>query len=460
MAKQGKAALLLVDDDRAVLEALEAVLEPAFGEICRIEAFEDPREVLQALPGWSQEQRPIGVAVVDQKMPWMSGVELLQSLRNAASSTPDLGRSAGHMRAMLLTGYAGLDSAVAAKNDADVDRYVEKPWHGPGLVKAVAEALATHLQEAGTDRWFSFREVSGVEELRAHLELRYQVYRMTPGIVHLLPTSGACLDVDAYDAFSHFLSLYAHNQRDCRLAGTLRVVRETTTPTLTVLEAILRELPDLDARLHAPRSERLPLMTYLVDRAGVATLLERIDELGEKAGEPGRLTLDPRFRSSAGGSTGSVALARFLIESATAFFFSFLFFFEHAILTCIPAHVRLYRPLGFHPTAGTRTRFQSTLQVEVACLHGMTEKLPSPVRERVLSMAKRIKRIGLTCSCATFPACLPGPYETGDFRNADLFCPLLADEKLRAGSSFEPSPGEILGTPPNPATTPREHPSG
>ena len=65
-----KPVLLLVDDDRAVLEALEAELAPAFGEIARIEAFDDGRAVLDALPLWTAEQRSIAVAIVgDSALP-------------------------------------------------------------------------------------------------------------------------------------------------------------------------------------------------------------------------------------------------------------------------------------------------------------------------------------------------------------------------------------------------------
>lgn len=85
-----KPLILLVDDDLAVLEALETTLGPLFGEICRIESFVDPEEVLRATVRWVDESRPIAVAIVDQKMPGMTGVELLGRLRAAHSSTLSL----------------------------------------------------------------------------------------------------------------------------------------------------------------------------------------------------------------------------------------------------------------------------------------------------------------------------------------------------------------------------------
>ena len=115
---------------------------------------------------------------------------------------------------------------------------------------------------------------------------------------------------------------------------------------------------------------------------------------------------------------------------------AFVFFFgtEHVILTCIPSHVAFYRPYGFRDAEGTRTQFQAGLQCDLACLHGRIAWVPSPARERCESLAARIARTGAACRCATFPACLGGPYESGEFRDVDLFCPVRAAEMLEQTS--------------------------
>jgi thioredoxin reductase (NADPH) len=115
-----KPVVLVVDDDRAILEALESALRPRFESICRIEGFSSAEEALAAVPRWREDPRAIAVANVDQKMPGMSGVEFLARLRADAAEEP--GHPAAHLRAILLTGYAGLDSAIEAKNEAGVDR--------------------------------------------------------------------------------------------------------------------------------------------------------------------------------------------------------------------------------------------------------------------------------------------------------------------------------------------------
>ena len=134
-----KPLILLVDDDPAVLDALEAALAPAFEQIACVETFASGQAVLDAVPGWKNKKRPIAVAIVDQKMPGMTGVELLTRLRGAAAVDP--AHPAANMGAILLTGYAGLESALAAKNEAGVERYLEKPWNNELVSTAVTTAL-------------------------------------------------------------------------------------------------------------------------------------------------------------------------------------------------------------------------------------------------------------------------------------------------------------------------------
>jgi thioredoxin reductase (NADPH) len=76
-----KPLILLVDDDPSVLEALETTLERPFKEICRIEGFTHPEEALGCVERWTSEERAVALAIVDQKMPGMTGVEFLKELR-------------------------------------------------------------------------------------------------------------------------------------------------------------------------------------------------------------------------------------------------------------------------------------------------------------------------------------------------------------------------------------------
>jgi 3-oxoacyl-[acyl-carrier-protein] synthase-3 len=139
-----KPVILLLDDERPVLEALEAQLAPAFEDLARVEVFDTPAEALAAVGRWQRERRALAVAVVDEKMPGLSGTETIARLR-ASEVARDL-------HAILLTGYGGLDSAVGAINRAGVERYLEKPWSEEELTGAVRALLLRHLESRGVER--------------------------------------------------------------------------------------------------------------------------------------------------------------------------------------------------------------------------------------------------------------------------------------------------------------------
>ncbi len=74
---------------------------------------------------------PIHVVVSDQRMPEITGVDLLQQIKNVSPNTIGI----------LLTGYADIDAIVASINDGEVYRYITKPWHNQELKEKVAAAM-------------------------------------------------------------------------------------------------------------------------------------------------------------------------------------------------------------------------------------------------------------------------------------------------------------------------------
>lgn len=420
-----KPVVLIVDDDPAVLAALHAEVLQRLGDVCRIETFERAQDVIEMLPSWEAENRAIAVAVVDQKMPRLSGVELIERLR---TSTPG-----ATLQAVLLTGYGGLDSALDAVNRAGVARYLEKPWSATDLDEAVRSAFTAFLIESEAGYHYVFRELSTDHDIAAALRLRYEVYSATASVRQVLPTSPEeRMDVDPYDAVSRQFGLMACSPRSETVIGALRVAGDEPAPALKALERVLAGVPSLIGRLHTARRVPLPLMTYLVDSDAVGRIVDEIDARGERVVEPGRLSLEPRYRAAAPGRERH--LARHVIDGAVAFYF-FHLGIGHAILTCIPPQDAFYRPYGFSITEGTLCQFHDRLGAQVACLHGTIPGVPAPARERCTALAARIARTGGACRCASFPECLGGPYETGDFSAADVFCPLLACQQVGAAQT-------------------------
>ncbi len=113
-----------MDDEFEVLAVLEALLDDDWD----VHTAQSGRAALDIL----NSDVPIQLVITDQRMPEMTGVELLQSL---ADSHPDLYR-------MVLTAYSDVDPIVAAINQGKVDQFILKPWDPVRIRALVAEGLA------------------------------------------------------------------------------------------------------------------------------------------------------------------------------------------------------------------------------------------------------------------------------------------------------------------------------
>src|SRR3954453_23530073 len=114
-------SILAVDDDPQVLRAVERDLRRRFGEDNRVVRADSGARALEVLRELRRRGDPVALVLADQRMPAMSGVELLTQARELY---PDAKR-------VLLTAYADTDAAIAAINQAARDYYLLKPWDPP-----------------------------------------------------------------------------------------------------------------------------------------------------------------------------------------------------------------------------------------------------------------------------------------------------------------------------------------
>jgi len=134
-----KPALLFVDDERRVLTSMRAMFRREY-DVVLANSGDEAVEVLQG-------RDDIHVVVSDQRMPGMTGVELLSMVKEQYPSS---------MR-ILLTGYADLEAVEASINESEVFRYLMKPCPTDELKDAVRLAV----QAARVS------ELAGVDELGA-----------------------------------------------------------------------------------------------------------------------------------------------------------------------------------------------------------------------------------------------------------------------------------------------------
>lgn len=116
-----KPAILAVDDDVAVVAAVVRDLRQRYGEDYRVLRATSGAEALEILADQVLKDRPIAAVVSDQRMPGMTGIEVLQEVRQ---QSPD-------SKLLLLTAYADTDVAIRAINDIALDYYLMKPWDPP-----------------------------------------------------------------------------------------------------------------------------------------------------------------------------------------------------------------------------------------------------------------------------------------------------------------------------------------
>jgi EAL domain-containing protein (putative c-di-GMP-specific phosphodiesterase class I)/CheY-like chemotaxis protein len=119
--------VLLVDDERWVLDRLRQQLPLRFGETIRVEAFQDPQEALTRLRG-----PHVDVVVSDLLMPGVDGITVMNRAKELQPAA---------VRMMLL-GPADLARIVDDERQVDVYRYLTKPWTGEQLLKHFDAALA------------------------------------------------------------------------------------------------------------------------------------------------------------------------------------------------------------------------------------------------------------------------------------------------------------------------------
>jgi thioredoxin reductase (NADPH) len=134
--------ILTVDDEPAVLRAVAGDLRRHYAGRYRVVRADSGEAALEVAAELRRRGARLALALSDQRMPGMAGIDLLAELRR---DEPDV-------KAVLLTAYADTDVAIAAINRVRLDYYIVKPWDPPEdfLYPPLDELLADW--EAGAAR--------------------------------------------------------------------------------------------------------------------------------------------------------------------------------------------------------------------------------------------------------------------------------------------------------------------
>jgi response regulator RpfG family c-di-GMP phosphodiesterase len=157
-AASARGAVLCVDDEANILNALTRVLRRAGHHVLTAQGGAEALALLK--------KQSVDVIISDMRMPQMDGAELLATV---AARWPDTVR-------LLLTGYADIESTVAAINKGGIYRYLAKPWEDNDLSLTVGRAIEMRRLEQERHRLETLTQAQNEElkALNAGLEARVQ----------------------------------------------------------------------------------------------------------------------------------------------------------------------------------------------------------------------------------------------------------------------------------------------
>jgi response regulator RpfG family c-di-GMP phosphodiesterase len=125
MPAHAKYTLLIVDDEPDVCDSVHDLLRREF-RVLKAHSGQEGFRLMQ--------EEEVHIIMTDQRMPQVSGVELLTRVK---AKNPQAVR-------MLFTGYADLESIIAAINQGHVYQFLKKPWQPEELLEAVRQAAVEY----------------------------------------------------------------------------------------------------------------------------------------------------------------------------------------------------------------------------------------------------------------------------------------------------------------------------
>lgn len=130
-----KHCLLIVDDEPNVCDSVHDLLRREY-RVLKAHSAQEGYQLMQ--------EEEVHIVMSDQRMPQITGVELLTKLK---SRYPQAVR-------MLFTGFADLESVIAAINQGHVFQFIRKPWQPEELMEAVRQAADEYdrLEQAALER--------------------------------------------------------------------------------------------------------------------------------------------------------------------------------------------------------------------------------------------------------------------------------------------------------------------
>lgn len=151
--KKSKYNILYVDDEAANLRVFKSVFKRDY-KVFIAESGMDAISIIK--------ENKIHLLVTDQRMPGMSGVELLEQV---VDDYPDMVK-------MILSGFSDVEDIIKAVNECGLDKYLMKPWNKEDLGATFDKALAKFKSNEDTNEIHIVKKALQENEKYAHKQIR------------------------------------------------------------------------------------------------------------------------------------------------------------------------------------------------------------------------------------------------------------------------------------------------
>lgn len=129
--------ILCVDDEPIVTESLRSLFYKSLKDVAVVEVAHSADEAMEVIDGFPDEGIELQVVISDYIMPGIKGDELLIKIHNKLPK----------VKKIMLTGQSDIDGIRQAINQAELYRFLEKPWSNEDMILTIKSALTAYDQE-------------------------------------------------------------------------------------------------------------------------------------------------------------------------------------------------------------------------------------------------------------------------------------------------------------------------
>lgn len=280
-----KPTILCVDDEVDNVDALERLFRKQY-HVLKATSAKEALAVLEKQAG------KVAVIITDQRMPEMTGVELLEK---TLATHPETVR-------LLLTGYTDLESVISAVNKGQIFRYLTKPWDPVDLSNTVNRAVELHLlgqelQQKNADLARANLELKSLDQAKSNFMILVNHELKTP-LTSLLNFSALMAETKLDEEQNLFLDRIRRSGERLRtlIEDVLLVVKAETgqlksdirpTQISHVVSAMPPEIHAMAEGKNQQVVENLGSVKALADLGQIRQVFQRLVHNAIKFGEEG-----------------------------------------------------------------------------------------------------------------------------------------------------------------------------